>query len=149
MEVVCLIVVFSCFVQAMLEDAKWKRVHRYLWWIAEVAGMGLLLMHREAFSRVAWELLFFAMIQFLLFSKLYGKADCFCFQCCSMVLGAYGGGLKAYLFHMLITIAILGIVQFYKRNVNAHGDLKEPVALLPYAMPVFFVMWGMLVTINR
>ncbi len=66
-----------------------------------------------------------------------------------MVLGAYGGSLKTYLYHMLFTIVVLGLVQIFKRNVDKKGDLKEPVALMPYLMPVFFLMLTGLVTMNR
>lgn len=148
-EYVLIAVIFWCFIKAMLEDARWQRVHRYLWWISGTAGLGLLFLHWEIFLHAAGDLVFFAMVQFFLFSKLYGRADCHAFQVCSMVLGAYGGTLKIYLFHMLFTIIMLGLVQICRRNVNKKGDLKEPVALLPYLMPAFFLTWGSLVTMNR
>lgn len=148
MEFVLIGVVFWCFVKAMLEDARWQRVHRYLWWISRAACMGLLLLHWEAFLQAAGDLVFFALVQFFLFSRLYGRADCHAFQVCSMILAAYGGGVKSYLLHMLFTILALGLVQLCKKNINKKGDLKEPVALIPYMMPVFFGIWGVLVTIN-
>ena len=149
MEYVLIVIIFWCFIKAMLEDVRWQRVHRYLWWISGAAGLGLLFLHWEVFLAVAGDLLFFAMAQFLLFSKLYGRADCHAFQVCSMVLGAYGGSLKTYLYHMLFTIVVLGLVQIFRRNVDKKGDLKEPVALMPYLMPIFFLMLTGLVTMNR
>ena len=148
MECVLIGVAFWCFIKAMLEDAQWQRVHRYLWWISRTASLGLLLLHWEAFLQVAGDLVFFALVQLLLFSRLYGRADCHAFQVCSMMLAAYGGTLKTFLLHMLFTILILGLVQLCKKNISKKGDLKEPVAMIPYVMPAFFGIWGALVTIN-
>ena len=129
-----------CFCMAALEDHRTCLVRRYWWWLSGGAGTILLILKRGILPAVILELVFFGVIQFLLFSRAYGKADCHAFFCSAIVLAAHGGGLREFLWQELLTFMLLGMVQLIKRNVNAKGNLKRPVPLIPYVLPVFFLM---------
>lgn len=144
MRQICLLIFYLAFGKAVIMDRKTRSVYRFLWWIAGGAGAMLLLSSgaltvREAPERIGG-LLLFAMLQFTLFSRMYGLADCYAFTCCSMVLCSLGGGIREYLLQMLLAILLLGIVQLFRKNVNRRGNLREPVAFLPYIAASFFLM---------
>ena len=149
MEWMLLIIVFSFFLWATIEDAKCRQVHRFLWWHAGAAGLALLVLRQGFSAPEIGELVFFGALQYLLFAKMYGKADCHAFSCSSILLSAYGGGLKTFLIHMLLTIAFLGFVQHRKGNVNRDGNLYCPVAMLPYIMPALLLVWTLLLLGNE
>lgn len=121
---------------AAVMDSRYQRVKRRVWLWAGTAALLLAAVRMEGgigdWIYVILEIFCFIAIQFLLFSKMYGLADCFAFSCCGIFLGAFGGGLRECLFHMLLSIGILGAVQFFRGNVNRHGNLKEPKAFIPY-----------------
>ena len=79
-----------------------------------------------------WELMCFAALQLILFRRMYGGADCLAFTMCAAYTTAHGGGLLEALCVMLDTFLLLFPVQLFKRNINRQGNLKEPVALIPY-----------------
>lgn len=132
-----LLAVFAgALVCGAVTDIRFKRVKRGIWLWG--AGAAILLFWTKAngqpenYMSVAVQIVFFVLLQFLLFDGMYGRADCFAFSCCSILLGAYGGGIREFLLHMLFSIGILGIMQLCRRNVNSRGNLKEPVAFIPY-----------------
>lgn len=125
--------------RAAVEDHRFCRVRRYLWWVAGSAGTGLLLLLRGMSPEALTGLFLYGILQFVFFSRAYGKADCHAFFCCAIVLAAHGGEWKDYLWHGLFTFLLLGIRQLRKGNVNASGNLKKPVALIPYVTAAFFL----------
>lgn len=153
-ETVTLCMFGILLIHAAMEDHKYKHVRRYVWYIAGMIGgvlyylnaftacgqMGIII-HRQ--YKREWELLAeilcFGLLQLRLFSKLYGRADSYAFICCSMVLSAFGDGMLAYLLHMLVAVALLGIVQLAYGNVGKDGNLKIPVAFVPYITVSFFI----------
>ena len=48
--------------------------------------------------------------------------------------------METYLLHMGLTFSILGVVQLFRGNISRRGNLKEPVALVPYVAVSFFVI---------
>ena len=103
-------------------------------------GGGLLLLYSPPSLEAVWSLLCFVLIQKVLFMKMYGPADGVAFVICAMYLTARGNTLEDFLMHMASTFVLLGVVQGYKRNISANGNLKHPVALLPYITAGFFVI---------
>lgn len=81
---------------------------------------------------VPWPPLFFGVLQQLFFCKFYGRADCHAFSCCGFYLWLQGEGLSTYLLQMLLALGLLGVVQLLRRNINSRGNLKRPVAFMPY-----------------
>lgn len=117
-------------------DIRFKRVKRWVWLWG--SGAALLLFwvrgngEPENYMSIAVQIVLFVLLQFLLFDGMYGRADCFAFSCCSILLGAFGGGIREFLLHMLFSIGILGVIQLCRGNVNGQGNLKEPAAFIPY-----------------
>ena len=153
-EMVMLSMFGILLVHAALEDHKYKRVRRYIWYISGMIGgvlysmnaftacgqMGIII-HRQ--YKREWELLAelicFGLLQLRLFSKMYGRADSYAFICCSMVLSAFGDGMLVYLVHMLVAVVLLGAMQLAYGNVGKDGNLKIPVAFVPYIVVSFFI----------
>lgn len=141
----------ACLLQATVEDCRNKKVHRVIWWRAGAVGLGLIAvsaispeklpggMSPEGYGAIAFDILSFALLQRFLFSKMYGMADVYAFTCCSLAWASLGGGLREYLFHMLVSILLLGIVQLFRRNIASDGNLREPVAFMPYISMAFLI----------
>ena len=163
--------------QATAEDHRSKMVRRCIWWKAGALGIGMLGMAvvageggpfpadapyalicsgglpfgipPERYGEVLVDLLCFGVLQRFFFSRMYGRADAYAFSRCSLVLASFGGGLKEYLMHMLVAVVLLGAVQGVKGNVGSNGNLKVPVAFVPYISAAFFVcVLGMKVSPN-
>lgn len=132
------------FSYGVYQDGITKRVYRFVWWILIVAGMGMLLIEKRlTWSTVACVGMFWV-LQFLLFARKYGRADCYAFGCCSIFMAAWGGGMLLFLMHMLTAIVFLGIVQLAGGNIGKDGNLKKPVAFIPYIAVSFlavFAVW--------
>lgn len=112
-------------------DAQTSKVYDILQ--APVAAAGAWLCIRRALpAESGWGLLLFALLQYLLFMRLYGEGDVMAFQICALYLAAAGGNLLTMLLHMAVSFAMLGAVQLLKGNVNEKGNLKTPVPFLPY-----------------
>lgn len=125
-------------------DGRYQKVRRGIWLWAGIAALSLFCIRimdgQGDFWRISKEILVFILLQFLFFTKMYGRADCFAFSCCAIFLGAFGGGIQVYLLHMLLSIGILGMVQLFRRNVDRHGNLKEPKAFIPYISVALLIM---------
>lgn len=92
-----------------------------------VGGLALVM---DVQSYIGVELIVFAMLQGLLFLKMYGEADAMAFLICALSL--LEGGLLLWLTHMALTFLFLGIIQGIRGNIASDGNLKLPVALYPY-----------------
>lgn len=86
-------------------------------------------------------IILFALLQYTLFIRMYGKADGMAFCICALYLAGKGIGLEGYLYHMFLSFLMLTIVQLCRKNVSIKGKLKEPVALYPYITTTFCVLW--------
>lgn len=86
-------------------------------------------------------LVIYAVIQLGIFMRMYGAGDGFVFMVCAIYESRFGKGLSTYLLHMVAVFVMLGIVQGVRRNINKKGNLKKPVALVPYiAATVWFFL---------
>lgn len=101
---------------------------------------GIMALCSESGPEVWWSFLTFCLVQYLVFKKMYGPADVIMYMVCAMFLAAEGRTMKAYLMHMALTFILLGVVQAFRRNINKQGNLKEPVALIPYISISFFII---------
>lgn len=114
---------------AVISDFRTKEVYDLVFWISAFAGIPSL------FSGSGQNLAglgIFLALQLLLFRRFYGGADCLAFSVCAQYITIHGGGLTEYLIHMLFTFILLAMVQLGRRNISRKGNLKEPVALIPY-----------------
>lgn len=128
----CLILFWRFMLRAAAEDLRSKMVRRYLWWICGGTGFLLLFLRKGAEPGALAGLACYGILQFCFFSRAYGRADCHAFFCSAVILTAYGGGWEQYLWHELYVFLLLAIVQLSRKNVNVRGNLKIPVALVPY-----------------
>jgi len=157
-----------CLIRATVEDLRFKKVHRRIWWDAGIAGGGMIALGILSFrwkekgliigcpgahwleilpygistgkyGEMILDLVCFGLLQRFLFARMYGRADAYAFSMCSLVWASFGGGLREDLIHMLVSVILLGLVQAIKRNVASSGNLKKPVAFVPYISAGFLV----------
>lgn len=120
---------------ATVMDIREQMVYRYVWLICTA---GIFIVYLGAGRAYDWlhmpwgEPVFFVLLQQFLFARFYGRADCHAFSVCSGLLFALGYRIMDYLIHMLLVFAMLLLVQLVKGNVQRNGQLKKPVALIPY-----------------
>ena len=106
-----------------------------------VLGGGIWLWHQKPPVAVGISLLLFALIQYGVFMRMYGKADGMGYCICSLYLAGAGFGLEGFLCHMLTGFLILTLVQLLRRNISTRGQLKQPIALFPYILMGFMILW--------
>lgn len=134
-------VIAVCLLFACITDCRTCQVYNFTWWIAGTAA-GVLLMSGSIplnVERMA-ELVGFVFLQCAVFSKMYGKADCYAFSVCALAETAAGMGATGYLAHMLGAFCLLAVVQGIRRNVDRRGNLKRPVPFLPYITLAFWAL---------
>lgn len=126
----------GCMVAACIMDLECCMIYNYVWWIGGVVGIAFLCLRVPNVK----ELLVYVLLQETLFAGMYGRADCHAFVVCAMVEAAYGMGMREYLIHMLLAFGLLAVVQGVRRNIGKDGNLKQPVAFLPYITVSFWVI---------
>lgn len=130
-----------CLLSAWVMDCRTRLVYNFLWWISGTAALGLLVLNRPLPSLTQWmELLVFISLQLFLFSRLYGRADCYAFCVCAMAEKAVGLTFLDYLIHMMLAFLLLALVQGMRHNIDRGGNLKEPVPFLPYITLAFWTL---------
>lgn len=141
---VLMAVILGCLLLACVTDLAICQVHNFVWWIGGAAA-GLLLWVKlrgtpAAVSNVLSELLAFCVIQIILFSRLYGRADCYAFCVCAGALAGLGLGFTEFLQHMVLAFSMLTAVQAFRKNISIKGNLKKPVPFLPYITTAFYLL---------
>lgn len=127
----------ACLATAAITDHQTKKVHDFLPFTAFAGGLLMFPVLRPG-PGAAGTLAGFLAMQFLLFRRMYGLADCFVFSACAAYLAAAGRDMTACLAFMGAVFLALAAVQALRRNINTRGNLKEPVALVPYISAVFW-----------
>ena len=136
---VCYAGILGYLIVAAVMDSQLQMVSDFL------HGIGLISASAIAFCRktepeVWWSFLMFCLVQYIVFRHMYGPADVVLFIICALFFAAEGKELEMYLLHMALSFAMLGAVQLFRGNVSRRGNLKEPVALVPYLAISFFVI---------
>lgn len=121
----------GCFCFGVCSDLTMKHAYRF-GWLLVYGACALGFCARDLPAYVVLELFLFAALQFFWFSRFYGKADCHGFVAGAMILGLFGGRFRDYVMQMTYAFFLLFVVQAFRRNINRVGNLKEPVAFLPY-----------------
>ncbi len=134
---------------ATLMDYRTRFVYRFVWW--PVVGSYLVYFLSSLFScphslcTVAFsEFILFCFLQECFFCRFYGRADCHGFAVGAATLFLQGGGMWQFLLQMVFAFLILFLAQLCARNINSRGNLKLPVAFLPYIT----VGWGLVQLTN-
>lgn len=125
----------ACMIAASVMDLESCMVYNYVWWAATVVAI---LLMGIGVREIPWELILFILLQEMLFCRMYGRADCHAFSICAMAETALGMNMQAYLLHMLLAFVLLAVVQGINRNIGRNGNLKQPVAFLPYITISFY-----------
>lgn len=135
--------VILCFLAAAVMDYRTCQVYRLFWWIALFADAVLWISKAETIDYGALpELILFCLLQQMFFSGMYGRADCHGFCIAAITLFCLGGELWDNLVLMLYAYLLLLVVQAFRRNINRRGNLKQPVAFIPYLTTAFlFYLW--------
>ena len=136
---------FGILLITMQSDWDTCLVYRFWWWMFGLVAVGMMICSWQpgdcptCVQMKEWGL--FCVLQYLLFARMYGRADCHGFACFSFLLLRKGGRMEQMLVLMLLSICFLGLVQLVKRNVNRKGNLKRPVPFLPYMTFAFLILW--------
>lgn len=137
-----------CLAFACITDCRTCLVYNFTWWIAGAAAGVLLFAERERLEGdFLLELVIFILLQLLLFSRMYGRADCYAFCVCAVAEAAVGLPLSGYLFHMLLSFLLLAFVQGLRHNIDKGGNLRRPVPFLPYITLAFWALLWYSVTV--
>lgn len=118
-------------------DSCTKEIFDFTYFPAALAGTYQAIRNWNIFVRSIPELMIFILFQWLLcrlFRFQYGESDSLAFMVCAFYMTAAGSwsGLQQYLVFMLEVFIVLAIVQGCRKNITKKGNLKEPVALIPY-----------------
>ena len=112
-------------------------VYNYVWWWC-LPWAGILGLTADGdFSGIV-AVLVFVMLQQLLFSRMYGKADCHAFSVCALAECGNAVGMVGFLLQMFLSVVLLTIVQLFRGNVTPRGRLREPQPFIPYIITAFF-----------
>lgn len=143
----CLLGIFAgSLLVACVTDALFCKVYNFVWWIGLGAAAGLFWDYisnvDEWFAAciIIRNLVFFVAVQFIVFRKLYGRADVYAFVVCSLTGVVFGLGIIGFFCHMLMAWMLLAVVQIVRKNVGRDGNLKRPVAFIPYITLAFWII---------
>ena len=112
-------------------------VYNYVWWWC-LPWAGILGMTAGGGFHGIVAVLVFVMLQQLLFSRMYGKADCHAFSVCALAECGNAVGMVGVLLQMFLSVVLLTIVQLFRGNVTPRGRLREPQPFIPYIITAFF-----------
>lgn len=130
---------FSYLLIVSVMDLQLQMVNDFLHGIGIISGM-ILAFCKQSEPENWWSYLMFCIIQYFVFGRMYGMADVAVFLVCALFFTVLGGTMETYLLHMALTFLLLGVVQFLRGNIDKQGNLKVPVALIPYIAISFFVI---------
>lgn len=140
MELISLVLLGVYFVVCSTMDLLLFQVNDFMQYLG-LAGGVLYLLEKVPATGIGGSLLFFALLQYGIFIRMYGKADGMAFAICALYFAGRGGEIEVYLLHMLVCFFLLAVVQLCKRNVTLRGKLKAGVALYPYITVSFCLMF--------
>ncbi len=93
---------------------------------------------RDIEASLGVSLLIFVLLQYILFMRMYGKADGMAFCICALYWLGLGYDMEMYLYHMGFSMVLLAIVQAFRGNISKKGNLKKPIAMYPYISAAFW-----------
>ncbi len=124
---------------AAIQDDQTYEVYDFLHILAVPTGVIFIVISPSGEKIIS--LAIFAVIQIGIFMRMYGAGDGLVFLVCAVYESRFGKGLSTYLLHMAAVFVVLLVVQGIRRNINKKGNLKKPVALVPYiAATVWFFL---------
>lgn len=141
-------IIAVCLLFACITDCRSREVYNVTWWAAGAAAILLIFGERDKLGAgVFFELGLFILLQLKLFTKMYGRADCYAFSVCAVAETAAGLSLAGYFLHMLLSFILLAFVQALRHNIGRGGNLRQPVPFLPYITLAFWTLLWYSVTV--
>lgn len=141
-----LALVMGCLLLACVTDVVMYQVYDFVWWLSGAAS-AILLWKRlwvtddiRSGLGVLFGLTTFWLVQLLVFGRLYGKADSYAFCVCAAAEAGLGMGPELIVTHMVFAFGMLVPVQFICKNITLRGNLKKPVAFVPYITAGFYLL---------
>jgi hypothetical protein len=131
-------VVSGCLIFASATDLIMCKVYDFTWWIAGAALCVMFVMSTPALRTIC-DVILFIILQELVFSRFYGRADCYAFCICALTESILGIGMEGFLVHMILSYMLLTFVQFFRKNIDRYGKLIKPVPFLPYITVTFCI----------
>ncbi len=89
---------------------------------------------------VGVSLILFALLQYFVFMRMYGKGDGMVLLTAAVAEASLGYDISVYLLHMIVAYLLLGLVQGIKGNIGRKGKLARPVAFVPYIVVGFWII---------
>lgn len=120
-------------------DSRLFRVNDFMQYLGMAGGV-VRLLHQMPEREIGISLLVFALVQYILFGKMYGSADVMAFLICALYLAADNKDVEYYLYHMAVCYLLVTMVQGVRRNINKKGGLRKPIALYPYISVSFLLI---------
>lgn len=141
-----LALVVGCLLLACVTDVVMYQVYDFVWWLSGAAS-AMLLWARLWMTddirnglEILFSLITFWLVQLLIFGRLYGKADCYAFCVCATAGAGLGMGMELIVTHMVFAFGMLVPMQFISKNITLRGNLKKPVAFIPYITAGFYLL---------
>ena len=128
-----------CFLSSSLTDHMTCQVYDVFQYVGVFVAASLLAVSACNIS-IGISIVIFALLQYLVFMKLYGKADGMSFQVAALALASRGYEMDMYFLHMIAAYLLLSVVQGIRGNIGVRGKLKEPVPFLPYITIGFWLI---------
>ncbi len=137
-------VMMGSLLMATVTDYYSCGVHCFVWWIAGAAECIWILVKWQENLRGMdiLEVIIFCLLQEILFGRVYGRADCHAFCAGALLLWNFEGRMSSFLIHMVVSFLLLAIVQAFRKNINNKGNLKQPVAFVPYIVCSLCLLLG-------
>ena len=124
---------------ASVQDIRTKSVTNAVWWIFSAGLLMMFFCEKDTGPAAIAECITVIVIQELIMSRAYGRADSHAFSCCAVYLILTGAGLEGHILHMSLALAMLVVVQILRRNIACGLKLKEPVPFIPYIAVTFII----------
>ena len=132
MNIVSVSLAAISLILASYEDIRTKSVTNAVWWIFSAGLLMMFFCEKDKGPAGIAECIAVIVIQELIMSRAYGRADSHAFSCCAVYMIISGSGLEGHILHMSLALAILTSVQIVRRNVGRDLKLKNPVPFIPY-----------------
>ncbi len=142
-----LLILAVALAAAVVSDLRTRTVCDLCWWfgLGTCAWMLGIRVAEYGLLSVDWfGTGLFLLVQELVMSRSYGRADCHGFSICALGLAALGMGLREITGMMLVSFLLLVAVQLLKKNIKRDLKLRDPVAFVPYIASGFagMVLFG-------
>lgn len=132
---ICILILAGALFAAVLSDLRDCTVCDLCWWVGLVACGGLLGLRIAGYGLLSVDWFgtgLFLLVQQLIMSRAYGRADCHAYCICALGLAGLGLELRDFTAMMLVSFLLLVGIQFLRKNITKSGKLRTPVAFVPY-----------------